>query len=129
MLGCCYNKLLRSFSWHFEKWVYTFVWSTFNLKEQATGYSVTRWEGDITAFVVECSRWCGGSSDRSFMKGGITAFVVFLVHEQVYLSVTLHNKGEWQRYPVCGMCYIKEPLLYQWHSQPYGEWQLFGVSV
>ena len=58
--------------------------------------------------------WCDGSSDRSFMVGPLSHFS--------FQSV-LHdwcNKGRGMCYPVCGIVYIKEPLLLIGKSNPCG---------
>ena len=64
--------------------------------------------------MVECSSWCDGSSDRSFM-----------VDPSIYFSFqpALHdwcNKGHGMCYPVCGMVHIKDPVLLIRKSSPCG---------
>ena len=58
--------------------------------------------------------WCDGSSDRSFMMDSLGYFSFEPVpHDWC-------NKGCDMCYPVCGMMYIKEPLLLIGKSSPCG---------
>ena len=60
------------------------------------------------------SSWCDGSLDRFFMVDPLSYFSFQLV---------LHdwcNKDRGMCYPVCGIMYIKEPLLLIGKSSPCG---------
>ena len=87
-----------------------------NKNKKITIHQTTQQQAKQTSLVLIKSvrSWCDESSVRSFIVDPLSYFS---------FQPVLHdwgNKGRGMCYPVCGMMYIKEPLLLIGKSSPYG---------
>ena len=88
--------------------------SLITLNDVTIGYTPII-KGARCSSVVRAFAHCAiGSSDRSFMVNPLSYFSFQPVFHDWC------NKGGGMYYPVCGMVHIKEPLLLNGKSSPYG---------